>query len=108
MRRSGRFSSTAFAREAAARRVRKNGLVVVVLSEHVAGFGGGACFHAERHSCDRPPVARLAWDEEHSAPRSNQVSSSTANVLPSGSRNQATLPPPALGEMPFSSAVSPS
>src|SRR5215207_4179272 len=30
---------------------------------------------------------------------------STANVLPSGSLNQATLPPPALGEIPFSSVV---
>ncbi len=30
---------------------------------------------------------------------------STANVLPSGSLNQATFPPPALGEIPFSSVV---
>jgi hypothetical protein len=35
-------------------------------------------------------------------------SPSTANVLPSGSLNHATFPPPALGDMPRSSVVSPS
>jgi Putative neutral zinc metallopeptidase len=35
-------------------------------------------------------------------------SPSTANVLPSGSLNHATFPPPALGDIPRSSVVSPS
>jgi hypothetical protein len=47
-----------------------------------------------------------AEDSPGREPRDQSLS--IANVFPSGSLNQATLPPPARGETPFSSFVTPS